>query len=78
MKMKHWIVAALVSLFAGLAMANNGNGNGNGGDNGNGGGNGGGNGNGGGWGNVPEIDGELSIQMFALLAGVVYLVKRKK
>ena len=30
------------------------------------------------WASIPEIDGGLSIQALALVAGVVFLMKRKK
>lgn len=68
MIIKRLIATALFLLFAGLALADSTNGQGGGQVNGN----------GGGHGNVPEIDGALSIQMIALLGGVLYLLKRKK
>jgi hypothetical protein len=62
MKSKHWITVTLIALFAGLALAGEDN-----------------PGHHTGWDHkVPEIDGALSIQMLALLGGVIYLIKRKK
>ena len=77
MKMKHWIAASLLSLVAGIAMAGNDKLNGHEVDHDNNGGQGQGQGSGQS-NNVPEIDGALSIQMLALLGGVIYLIKRKK